>query len=372
MGLSARVLMLEAAIQVRRKDAEAAQAAAVRAVLLAPYDVALIKRGTRYLTLTSSFDGEKDRALTAVGKLLPELISARGAALVKQKRFDDAYAALTAAEEINAGFFTDFHPQEFDAYRALILALAGRGAESDALAARVQESLASLSGSGFMVQNGSIVATASEILGMRSILRDLASGHAKDARATFRAHGPWMLTPNEILPAVVDRLRAGAAADELTGTLADPGATLEARYQTERMAALSDPKGIAHEYEQPFIYASTADFARVAGATWKVGDKPRFLSRHVKDQLPTTDVLDGLPGVDGLPAGEALLLQAALITKSRGLDGFVIKPGRKYTAIIGLRFGKIGDPGLPALFAYDPSAIIADVAPHIPEPIPGR
>ena len=370
--LAPRVLMLEAAIQVRRKDADAAQAAAVRAVLLAPYDVALAKRAARYLTLTPSLDAEKDRALTQAGKLLPDLIAQRGSALIQQKRFDDAYAAFTAAQDLITPFYTDFSPQEFEAYRALILALADRGAESDALAAKVQESLSALSGSGFMVQHASTVAVASEVLSMRSILRDLANGHGKEARATFRAHGPWLLAPGVIIPAVVDRLRAGAQADELTGTLADTGETVRLRHLAEQLAALSDAKAIRGEYQQPFLYASTADFARVAGPTWKVGDKPKFLLKHVKDQLPTTDVLDGEYVVDGLPSGEALMLQAALIATSRGLDGFVLKPGRENILWTGLRFGRIGDPGMPALFAFNARDIIADISPHIPQPVPGR
>lgn len=367
-----RTLLLEAAIQVRRKDAEAAQAAAVRAISLAPYDVALAKLGARYLTLTSTFDADKDRALTQAGTLLPELIPTRAGALVKQGRFSDAYAALTAAEDINVPFFDDLPTQEFDAYRALLLALADRGPESDALATKVQDSLSALSGTAFMVQHASVVAGASEILSMRSILRDAANGHGKEARATFRAHGPWLLAPSEVVPTVVDRLRTGAQPDELTGTLAETGDAIELRYRTQRLAALSDPKAVAIEYRQPFYYASTAEFARASGATWKVGEKPKFLLKHTKDQLAATDVLDTLPSVDGLPAGEAILLQAALIAKTRGQQGFVLKIGRHSIAITALRFGNIGTPGIPALFAFNADTVIADISPHIPQPTPSR
>ncbi len=367
-----RLLLLEAAIQARRKDAEAAQAAAVRAVTLSPYDLALAHRALRYMVLTSRLDPDRDRALIQLGKVMSEHIPARAGALTMTGRFAEAYDTLTAAEEIYIPFYDDFHPQEFRAHRALLLALAGRDVESDALAKKVQDDISSLTGTGFMVQQAAIVASASEYLGLRGVLRDLANGRGKEARATFRAHGPWLLASAEVVPAVVDRLRTGAPAEELTGTLAEPGEVLRARHQAEQLAALADPKLVPSEYQQPFLYASTSDFARIAGATWKVGDKPRFLLKHEKEQLPSTDVLDGEAYATGLAAGEAILLQAALIAKKRGLNGFVLKPVRRYAYLTGLRFGNIGDPGIPSLFAYDANAVIADIAPHIPEPAPIR
>ena len=64
--------------------------------------------------------------------------------------------------------------------------------------------------------------------------------------------------------------------------------------------------------------------------------------------------------------------QAALIAKTRGQQGFVLKIGRHSIAITALRFGNIGTPGIPALFAFNADTVIADISPHIPQPTPSR
>ncbi len=367
-----RILLLQADILTRMKKPAEAQAAAVQALQLAPYDVSVAQLANQYVNLTPELDETKNAALTQMARLLPRLAWTHISAEVTAGRLNDAVADLEALRDLGRGFSEELHPEAIEAHRASLMVLAGNGAQSDEIAARVQTSLTQLAASGYAAQNGTFVAEATETLSLRQILRDATSGKAKDARAVFRAHGPWLLVNKALLVAAVGKLREGAAPDELTGTLSETPAAMLARSQAEHLAALSDAKRIKPLYAQIFYAANAEAFAKAGGATWKVGDKPRFLLKRRADDTTPGDVMSTEPSVTGLPAGEALCLQAALIAKARGVHGYVLSPVRKYVTIAVLRWGNAGDAGLPSRLMLDADKVIADLSPHIPQPVPSR
>lgn len=368
--LEPRVLLLQAEIMVRRKDIVGAQDAAIRALQAAPYDVALLRRAQRYLLLGGPWNTDKATVLQQAVRLMPETLFALVDAALLAGRLDEAATYLAAMNEGMIPFFVDFHPEQLDVNRALVLQLNGDTAASAGLAAKTEASLAALAPTGFAVQNASAVATMSETLGLRAILAQAAGGQTAEARATFRAHGPWLLVNKSMLLLAVDKLRAGAPAAELTGTLAEPSDTIRKRRQAEMLAAFADEDLLVSHYQQADYFAKESAFAGAANATWKVGVKPKFLRPAEPKQLAGTEVLSTLPNVDGLPAGEAVLLHAALIARSRNQPNIMLKPGRQYVGVVALRFGTAGQPGMPAVLALDAATVIADLSPHIPQPLP--
>jgi hypothetical protein len=368
-----RILILQADILTRMKKPADAQAVAVQATQLAPYDVNIAQLANQYINLTPDMDEAKNAALAQMSRLLPRLTWSRISAEITAGRLNDALADLEALRDLGTGFSPDnFHPDAIDATRAALLVLAGNGVQSDEIATRVQASLTQLAASGYAAQNGTFVAEATEALSLRQILRDATSGKAKDARTVFRAHGPWLLVNKALLIAAVGKLRDGATPDELTGTLAESPAAMLARTQAEHVAALSDAKRVKTLYAQIFFAANTEAFAKAGNATWKVGEKPRFLVKRKADDTTPGDILSTEPHVIGLVAGEALCLQAALIAKARGAQGYVMSPVRKYVTIAVLRWGNGGEAGMPARLMLDADKVIADLSPHIPQPTPAR
>lgn len=365
-----RVLLVEADLLTRLKRRPEAEATAIRAVQMAPYDVALAYRAARYLVMTDAIGPEKDAALTKMVRLKPELTIIKVSALVDAGRYAEADAEIVALVDLIAPFYTDFEPLPLLANRALVLALAGKEPESDAVAAQAKERMTTLASTGFGVNNAAAQAEYSEMLTLRQILRDADSGNARDARLRFRAHGDWLLTKPAFRIAATVRLRQGASADELIGPLADTREAMRARLASEQLAAIATEADLNGQYGQILVIAHRSEYEHAAVSAWKIGDKPVYLQKHGDKQLASTDVLDALRKTDGLPAGEAVMLQAALIAKARGFDGFVVKPGRRVVAIMGLRFGRIGTAGVPERLAFSADKVIADLTPDLPVPVP--
>lgn len=100
---------------------------------------------------------------------------------------------------------------------------------------------------------------------------------------------------------------------------------------------------------------------------WKVGAKPRYLLRKAADNTTTFDTIDVSP-LAGLESGEALLLHAALIAKTRGKRGFMVMPFRKNIEWSRVLFVNPDDPGIPADAVFDVEKVIVDLSPAIPAP----
>ena len=364
-----RVALLEADILVRMKRLDEAERAAVRALDMAPYDVVLLQRAAPYLLLTPKLYPEKRAAIERAVRVMPERSGILFEAELADGNLAAAETVLRVREEVSAPFVKDFHPELLQAGRSVVLMLRGDATQSNALAATVQAKLAEYSANGYAATNGGFIAETSEILVLQAILRDLAEGHGAAARATFRAHGPFLLTNREIVFAAVTKLRAGAKDDELTGNLSRTADQMRAEQMAGIIAARSKPETLPTLYGQAAIYFKASAYAAASGSTWKVAPKPRMLLKpNAKDPLPFEIILTE-PHVYGIPAGEAALLHAALIAKSRGLTGFAIKPGRSTISILGVRFGNVGDAGFPAGATLAADQVIADISPYIPMPV---
>jgi hypothetical protein len=72
---------------------------------------------------------------------------------------------------------------------------------------------------------------------------------------------------------------------------------------------------------------------------------------------------------------DAMLLHSALVAKSKGHSALffnpIIREDKNYpqmSLLAQVRFGKAGDPGIPAEFALNPDDVIRELEPLIPSP----
>jgi hypothetical protein len=210
------------------------------------------------------------------------------------------------------------------------------------------------------------IGEADEGLDFLDVLDKAASGQIDSARSTFAARSHWMVPGTAAVALATERLRAGAKPAQLTGALANDPETIRKTVFEQRIAALTEGKG-APNLLWSAIRAPVAASAYTALArnSWKT-DKSKYMIVSKAGSGPGEVIV--ITNGSGVAAGEALLLHAALIAKTRDKAGFMLMPLRKRIDVASIRFGNPGDPGFPADMMLDADTVIAGIAPIIPEP----
>lgn len=367
-----RAMLLEANVHLRAKRYAEAEAKVVEALQLGAYDVAFVQRAYGFLVLTNDLGPAKLDVLAQSARMIPINFSALAQTLCANGRYLDAAQLYADYVTLATASLKKFTPIWFDANQSLLLALAGDAEKSNALRAKVETEIARLRSSGESGDMSELLAQTSETLTLQSVIIDLKQGKASDARATFRAHGPWLLADKRAVYASMQQLRAGAPASELTGTLSETPDAWRGHFLDEMAKGIATEDQTKRLYALPTLSASAAEFAKASRVTWTTGAKPKFLWKPDKKDPALFEFMSTLDTVSatGLPAGEALLLQAALIARERGLDGVALIPTRRNIDLIGVRFGKIGTPGFPESLTFPADKLIADLTPVIPKPTP--
>lgn len=369
-----RAILLESIVLVRAKRFAEAEARAVEAVRLGAYDVALAQRARVLLALTTELGAAKREALTQVARIMPINVVSETMAMTEAGRYTEAAAANADYIDLAKASLRKFVPADFEATQSALLALAGDLDGSKQFRERAESGIAAMQSTGESAARASIIASASETLTLQSLIVDLKQGKGSDARATFRAHGPWLLTNRGLVFAAMQQLQAGAPASELTGNLGESAAAWRERKLAEFATTLATEDFVKSLYGLALASASAEEFAKAGRVTWTTGKKPKFLLPPDKKDPPPFEIMSTITmaSVSGLPSGEALLLQAGLIARERGLDGVALIPVRQTIDLMGVRFGKIGTPGFPESLTFRADKLVADLTPVIPRPTPGN
>lgn len=367
-----RAMLIEAIILARTQRFAEAEAKTIEATQLGAYDVAFLQRARPMLTLTTELGTAKRDALIQLGRVVPIYSTSHIMALAEVGRFGDAAALNADYVELAAASLTKFVPHDFEANQAVLHALAGDLEKSRLAREKAEAGIAALQQAGGAGANATTIASASEMLTLQSLIADLKQGKASDARATFRAHGPWLLANRGLVYAAMQQLQAGAPASELTGTLGETATAWRARKLGEFASTLATDDSVKSLYRLAAFGASAEDFRKVGRVTWSTGKKPKLLLPPSKKSLANFEVMSTITtaSASGLPGGEAILLQAGLIARERGVDGVAFLPTRMTINLAGVRFGKIGTPGFPESLTFRADQLVGDLTPVIPKPAP--
>lgn len=369
-----RAMLVEAAVLLRAKRFEEAEAKAVEAIQANPYDVILAQRAQPFLLLTTKLSPAKHDVLLQMTRVVPSNVGLYSEALTAAGRFAEADKAFADLVVVAAIAYKKFTPVDFEASRSVLLALNGDLDQSNTLKTKVEADIAALQANGEAAGMTSAITRASEMLTLQSLLVELKQGKAAEARATFRAHGAWLLATRSLVYASLQQLQAGAPATELSGTLGESATAWYAHKISDFATALSTEEQTKRLYSLALGSASAEEFARAGRVTWATGAKPKFLIVSKSKEPDRFEVMTTLAmaSVTGLPTGEALLLQAALIARERKLDGISLLPTRTAMDLVGVRFGKIGAAGFPETLTLSADKVIADLSPIIPKPVADR
>lgn len=369
IGLS--MLELEAATLLRMGKPAEAEALALSMAEVAPYDVLTQLRALPYAGLTATMTPAKRAYFDRFVKIYPPALFSRYEARLWDGDFVGAAADLERFDALHKAYFADAEPMTLSlARRAAAYMLAGDMKRSDEVAVEARAAVEKLIRSGKAGESAAVIAQAEELLDFQAVGRKLAEGKAAEARAAFAARSRWLAPKAPAVAVLTGRLRAGAAASELTGALARTPAEILAEGLAIEAAAITEPAD-----EAKALFGAMRAYQRNAHAAytrsvWKT-DKSRYLIKR-SDKAKYNGELLFVYGAYGQAGGEAILLHAALLARRRGYDGFMMGPVRSKLDSSLVMFVNAGGPGAIDGMVLNAGEVIAALSPEMPEPAKSR
>jgi hypothetical protein len=251
----------------------------------------------------------------------------------------------------------------FKAGAALSYALAGDWSAAERLAGTARKNLADRAAEGKPEANpqGTV-----EMLDLYDLLRQAHDGKLVQARRSFAARSQWIAPSFGQRTAANALFRAGAPAEELTGSLAKSPDELWAERQAQAHALdLERDKNNKSLWALNLPYARADAYEDISALVWN-GEKSRLIGKTRNEKLdayPVTLFQGGaMTQVDGM------LLHAAVVAKARGFDGFQFFMTPTGITIAWVRFGMAGDPNFAPELFLKADDVIAELRSVIPTP----
>jgi hypothetical protein len=370
-SLALSALELEAAALLRQRKTDAAEQTVIAMAGESPWDLDNFQHALRYIGVSPALPPEKRAFVDAYARLRTDGIVARAAARRWNGDFAGAAQDLETFEALLLSVLRDEGDRRAPALTSNIAvdyALAGRMDQARALGAEARKQVDELSAGPEAMTRSTEIGQAAETLDFLNVIEKLANGQADAARAAFAARSRWLQPGAAAVAMLTERLRAGARPEQLTGALAmEPDSIRKTSFDV-RYAAMTEGKNVTGllwaAIRNPITGSAYSGLAR---NTWRI-EKSKYLTASGNANLRGWEAIVVTNGY-GAPAGEALLLHAALIAKSRGKAGFMIAPTRKRLDVALVKFGNPGDAGLPADLLIDAQAVTDGLAPVIPQPV---
>ena len=368
--IGSSALYLEAEALIRMGRIEEAEDAALKSALVSGMDIGAYARAIVFARLTPRMTDAKREFIARLARFNSAYLDDIAEMQAWTGDFAAAVASMTAMEEIVTAERRG-QPAAFAAMIATYAMLAGDGARATKEMARARAALGT-SGSIEPPERASI----ERMLDFTAAGMTLAAGRPADARAMLAKRSDWVSDSTTYYeapdwlelrpPAVIAMLRNLAGSGVRATSMGFPfslGAEgLESATFRQRLAYLASPSRVPAILPAIQIWATSAAYRRAADMVWQIGDAPRFLKRR-----GCCEEIALLPDMAGATAGDALLLHAALIARSRGKRGFALSPWR-YAQKSTVRFGNPGEPGFPVQATLVADDVIGTLAPLMPNP----
>ena len=371
-SLALSALELEAAALLRQRKPDKAEQTAIAMAEESPWDLDNFVHALRYVGVSPALPPEKRAFVDKYARLRPDGITVRAAA----RRWNGDFAGAADDLQTLRALLDSIRSEEKGPIKlpaltsgiAVDYALAGQMDKARALGAEARKDVEELAAGPEAMSRNTEISQAAEALDFLGVIEKLANGQLDAARAAFAARSRWLQPGAAAVATLSERLRAGAKPDQLTGALATEPEAIRKTFFDVRYAAMTEGKNAAGllwgAIRNPI---SGGAYSGLARNTWRI-EKSKYLTAAKRGNLR------GWVGIvvtngDGVPAGEALLLHAALIAKARGKTGFVIAPVRQRIDVAFVKFANAGDSGFPADLLVDAQAVTDGLAPVIPQPV---
>jgi hypothetical protein len=299
-------------------------------------------------------------------RISPDSAGYRAARHAELGRFAEAAKLHEAMIDVVEGFKPDDKASYFYAQSALDNALAGNWELASKRAGEAKTNMEARVANGKPEETRSEIA---EILDLYEVAKLHHDGNANAARRMFTGRSAWLAVSLGDVMEVNRRLSVGAKPDEKIGILAKTADELWDERKASSLAQL-----IAKDSDNKTLYYLLNNFTKGAGweayskRVWETTKKSKILAEpNAKNGIIVASVND-LYG-EFWAQVDAMLLHTALTAKAKGHSHFYFNPVLKDRYVYAqVRFGKAGDPGLPAELVMEPDAVIAELEALIPRP----
>ncbi len=370
LGLSR--LEIEAAALLRLGRPAEAEAKALEMAQASRWDIINLQRAAPYVGLTADMTTAKASFWDQYTRMLP--ISLRDRYDARQWAGQWVESAIDY-EHLYQDFRTfqtepEDEPAIMLARRSVAYMMAGDQARSNDLAAKARVAADKAIASGESLNTADSAAKSEELLDFQAVGRNLSEGKVKEARAQFAARGRWLAPTAPAIALMTERLRAGAAPAELTGSLARDPAAIRTEALAARAGALierTDKPGVLFRSIRGVM--TTGSWTSGASTVWKGGNPPPlFLKRTAKDKYKG-DLMYASPySFVGSAAGEALIMHCAVTARTRGQKGCMLSPVRDKLEVLKVVVVSPGQDGVVPELIIDAETAIAELSYAFPKP----
>ena len=344
-----------------------AEAAAAKSVEASRFEVVGVQRAARLFGLDRTMTPAKAAAFASVAQMTP------GESLTVARYYaegGDYRAAASLIGNMARSFDQFLDPVKREpnasmlAKQALYTALAGDASAARTLLAAARKQADADAASGDSAKYPSNAAEADEYCGATDVALALAEKRSADARRLFAARERWALLPGGVTAAMVGAIAPTVPEAERSGLLSKGEAGLWTETRDGRVKMLGGEKE-ARLWSASGLLQVDARYAGVASAVWTGRTaKPKLLIKEKADDRYT--ILSAAPKIYGIPAGEALMLHAALVAQARGKSGFLVFPLRKTVDLMAVRFVDAPEVGLGSPLYIPASDVVTALAERFP------
>jgi hypothetical protein len=375
-SLKLSAMELEAAALLRLGKPAEAEATAFRMAAAAPYDLITFLRAASYADLTADMTPAKLAFFDQYQRLLPRALLSR----FEARQWSGEWSASAHDLEMMTAAYDAFRPEPepgmglTDARKAVAYMLAGDMERSNSLAFQARQQVDDMVKSGKALEFASQASLAEELIDFQGVGRMLAEGKAKQARAAFAARGRWLAPTPPAVALLTERLRSGAAAEELTGALSREPSAIRADALTAKAAALKEktdkPGVLFAAIRTPMASGNWSSLSRTV---WRIEKQPAlFLKKTPKDRFKGEMLFAYSYAANGSALGEAMMMHCAVVAKSRGKAGCMLVPYRDKLYATFVLVGSPGDPGLEPALMMNADSVMAELGMVFPKPVPRR
>lgn len=362
LGLTA--IELQAMALTGKGDYAGAHALGLELANQAPFDIKAQLSAMQYLAIARAYGSAEAAVFDQAVRVYPLAVLERAAARAVDGRFLEAASDYKAFADL-LGTVPKVRGYSSLARAAVAYRLGGNVAEGDRL---MKLALAAAEADTAQGKTDSPVTATNEANDLYAIVVALDSGQGMRARTLFSARSRWPTINAGLVAGVARKLETVGTPAERANTPIPTAKEVLAAEETRIAAQINNTGDDNSDRFDTFrpAFAQT-EFAKFAANVWKT-DKSKYVTTPKAD-IEYGEFVDTSRNGTGTPGTYALLMHLALLTKARGHSHFMLMPAQTSLYRARFRTGTPGDGKVFAEMAFEPEAVIASLAPLIPQPL---